>query len=137
PVWPPATESGFPMSTLTTEQTGQPTIPVTRENALRRFSRSETALAWIFLFPGLLILVLFMAYPFGYGIYISMTDAFVGFAEKNFIWFDNYRRLLDDPIFQKTVRNTFIYGVGTVPFKLVLGLLLALVLNQTFRFSRI
>jgi multiple sugar transport system permease protein len=78
-----------------------------------------------------------MAYPFGYGIYISMTDAMVGFAGSNFVWFENYQRLLDDPIFRKTVRNTFIYGFGTVPFKLVLGLWLALVLNQTFRFSRV
>jgi multiple sugar transport system permease protein len=94
-------------------------------------------MAWLFLFPGLLILLVFMGYPFIYGIYISMTDAFVGFSEKSFIWFENYRRLLDDPIFRKTVRNTFIYGIGTVPFKLLLGLWLALVLNQTFRFSRL
>jgi multiple sugar transport system permease protein len=119
-----------------TEETGRPVIPDTRENVFRRISRTEGALAWLFLLPGLIILTVFMAYPFAYGIYISMTDAFVGFAEKNFIWFDNYRRLLDDPIFQRTVRNTFIYGFGTVPFKLVLGLGLAMVLNQTFRFSR-
>ena len=87
--------------------------------------------------PGVLILVIFMAYPFGYGIYISMTDAFVGFPGEQVIWFENYRRLLDDPVFRKTVRNTFVYAFGTVPFKLVLGLGLALVLNQSFRFSRI
>jgi len=61
----------------------------------------------------------------------------VGFSGTKVIWFENYQRLLDDLIFRKTVRNTFIYGFGTVPFKLVLGLLLALVLNQQFRFSRV
>ena len=97
----------------------------------------EGTLAWLFLLPGVLILLIFMAYPFGYGIYISMTDAFVGFSGTKFIWFENYSRLLDDPVFQKTFRNTFVYAFGTVPFKLVMGLGLALVLNQQFRFSRI
>jgi multiple sugar transport system permease protein len=78
-----------------------------------------------------------MAYPFGYGIYISMTDAFVGFPGEQIIWLENYRRLLDDPVFRKTIRNTFVYAFGTVPFKLALGMALALVLNQQFRFSRL
>lgn len=102
-----------------------------------RISQRESTLAWLFLLPGVLILIIFMAYPFGYGIYISMTDALVGFPGYSFIWFENYQRLLDDPVFQKTVRNTFVYAFGTVPFKLVLGLGLALVLNQQFRFSRV
>lgn len=107
------------------------------ESLSHRLSQREATLAWLFLLPGVLILIIFMAYPFGYGIYISLTDAFVGFPGEKIIWFENYRRLLDDPIFQKTVRNTFVYAFGTVPFKLVLGLCLALVLNQSFRFSRL
>lgn len=108
-----------------------------RHPKLRRIYQGEAALAWLFLLPGVLILLIFLAYPFGYGIYISMTDAFVGFPGEQIIWFENYRRLLDDPVFQKTVRNTFVYAFGTVPFKLLLGLGLALVLNQQFRFSRL
>ncbi len=115
----------------------RPIVPDVQEGFWTRFQRRESSVAWLFLAPGLLILILFIAYPFAYGIYISMTDALVGFAGTSFIWLENYRRLLDDPIFQKTVRNTFVYGVGTVPFKLALGLGLALVLNQTFRFSRL
>lgn len=107
------------------------------ETLSHRVGQREATLAWIFLVPGVLILLVFMAYPFGYGIYISMTDAFVGFPGQQVIWFENYRRLLDDPVFRKTVRNTFVYAFGTVPFKLVLGLALALVLNQQFRFSRL
>jgi multiple sugar transport system permease protein len=102
----------------------------------KRFHQRESTLAWLFLLPGLLVLAIFMAYPFAYGVYISMTDAFVGFAGEQIVWLENYRRLLDDPVFLKTVRNTMIYGFGTVPFKLVIGLALAVVLNQQFRFSR-
>lgn len=126
------------MSTAqTTEEARRPIIPEVQDTFWERFSRRESSLAWLFLAPGLIILIIFMAYPFGYGLYISMTDAFVGFADRSFIWFENYRRLLEDTIFQQTVRNTFIYGVGTVPFKLALGMWLAIVLNQTFRFSRV
>lgn len=128
------------MSSLTTETTERskgPVIPEIHESFWTRMVRKESSLAWLFLIPGLLILLVFMAYPFAYGIYISMTDAFVGFANWSFIWLENYRRLLEDPVFRKTVRNTFIYGIGTVPFKLVFGLWLAVVLNQTFRFSRL
>lgn len=101
------------------------------------YRRGDGPLAWLFMLPGLLILAVFMAYPFGYGVYISLTNALVGFPGTAYIGFENYQRLLDDPVFVRTVRNTFVYGFGTVPFKLLLGLGLALVLNQQFRFSRI
>lgn len=104
---------------------------------IRDWHERESRLAWLFMIPGLLILFIFMGYPFVYGIYISMTDAFVGFPGEQFIGTENYQRLLDDPVFLKTVRNTMVYGFGTVPFKLLLGLSLALVLNQQFRFSRV
>ncbi len=103
----------------------------------RSFWQKEAVLAYLFMVPGALILLIFMAYPFFYGLYISMTDRFVGIPGSHFIWFENYRYLLDDPVFRKVVRNTFVYSFVTVPFKLVLGLGLALVLNQQFRFSRI
>jgi multiple sugar transport system permease protein len=101
-----------------------------------RFWDREAPLAYFFMLPGLLILVLFMAYPFFLGIYLSMTDKMVGFADYDFIGLENFERLVNDAVFRRTVANTFIYSFVTVPFKLLLGLGLALVLNQTFRFSR-
>jgi len=95
----------------------------------------EAPLAYLFMVPGALLLLLFMAYPFGLGIYLSLTDKMVGFADFDFIGLENYQYLLRDRVFHQTVANTFIYGFVTVPFKLVLGLGLALVLNQRFRFS--
>jgi multiple sugar transport system permease protein len=124
------------MIPATTEQASLPQVPDVKENFFVRLGRRESTLAWLFLLPGLLILAIFMAYPFAYGIYISLTDALVGFSGTKVIWFENYQRLLDDPVFRKTVRNTFVYGFGTVPFKLLFGLSLAIVLNQQFRFSR-
>lgn len=93
-------------------------------------------LAWLFMIPGWSILLLFMAYPFFLGIYLSLTDKMLGFSRYDFIGLDNYRYLWTDSIFQQTLRNTAIYGIGTVPFKLLFGLMLALLLNRQFRLSR-
>jgi multiple sugar transport system permease protein len=105
-------------------------------SGLARFLDGEATLAYLFMIPGGLILFLFMAYPFGLGIYLALTNKFVGFSEFDFIGIENFRYLLNDNIFRLTVANTFIYSFFTVPFKLLLGLGLALVLNNHFHFSR-
>jgi multiple sugar transport system permease protein len=123
------------MSIITAETTAErAAAPSGRAKA--HFWDREAPLAYLFMVPGLLILLLFMAYPFFLGIYLSMTDKMVGFADFDFIGFDNFRMLLNDTVFHRTVANTLVYSFVTVPFKLMLGLGLALVLNQTFRFSR-
>jgi len=107
------------------------------DGGLRALLQRPDVLAYLFMTPGGLILLLFMAYPFFLGIYLSMTDKLVGFSDFSFIWFENYRWLLSDTIFHQAVTNTFIYGFVTVPFKLALGLGLALLLNERFNFSRV
>ena len=47
--------------------------------------------------PGLVILLLFMAYPFLLGIYLSMTDKMVGFADFDFVGLENFQLLLNEP----------------------------------------
>lgn len=102
----------------------------------RSLLQRDGVLAWLFMIPGWTILLLFMAYPFFLGIWLSLTDKMLGFSDYSYIGLQNYRDLWDDSIFQQTLRNTAIYGIGTVPFKLLFGLGLALLLNRQFRFSR-
>jgi multiple sugar transport system permease protein len=102
----------------------------------RSLLQRDGVLAWLFMIPGWTVLVLFMAYPFFLGIWLSLTDKMLGFSKYDYIGLQNYRDLWADSIFQQTLRNTAIYGVGTVPFKLLFGLGLALLLNRQFRFSR-
>ena len=123
------------MSVVTAETRAEPGV-IQPSRGKARFWEREAPLAYLFMIPGLVILLLFMAYPFFLGIYLSMTDKMVGFADFNFVWFENFQLLLRDQIFHRTVANTLIYSFITVPFKLFLGLGLALVLNQTFHFSR-
>lgn len=119
---PPATEAA--------RRTGPRTW---QRGALER----ESTLAWLFMTPGGIVLLLFMAYPFFLGIYLSLTNRMVGFPGGDFVGLINYRLLLEDSIFRQTVINTFIYGFATVPFKLLLGLLLALLLNRAFAFQKV
>ncbi|MBE0671764.1 MAG: sugar ABC transporter permease [Anaerolineales bacterium] len=81
--------------------------------------------------PAVLILLLLIAYPFCVAIWLSMTDKIIARSDTgNFIWFANFTKLFKDSIFQRTTINTFNYALVSVFFKLVLGLLMALVLDE-------
>ena len=94
----------------------------------------ESSLGIILMLPGALLLMLFMAYPFFLGIWLSLTDSAIGRMDR-YIGLRNFTDLLSDSIFQQTAGNTFVYALVTVPFKAVLGLGLALILNSRMRFS--
>lgn len=97
---------------------------------------SEGRLGFLLLLPALVLLGLFIAYPFLRGILLSVTDARVGVPGK-FVGLENFVRLLGDPIFHAVVANTVIYTAVTTVFKLALGLWLALLLNRDFKFKAI
>ncbi|NOU06326.1 MAG: sugar ABC transporter permease, partial [Hyphomicrobiaceae bacterium] len=77
---------------------------------------SEGNLALLMLLPTLALLGLFIAYPFIKGILLSVTDTKVG-VPGNFVGFENFSRLLSDPIFHAVVYNTFLYTFVTTIFK--------------------
>ncbi|MDA8218996.1 MAG: sugar ABC transporter permease [Dehalococcoidales bacterium] len=100
----------------------------------RLWLEREKSLGVILMLPGGLLLLAFMGYPFVLGIWLSLTDTMIGVPGR-FIGLQNFTDLLTDSIFIQTTRNTFIYALVTVPFKAVLGLGLALVLNNKMRFQ--
>jgi multiple sugar transport system permease protein len=103
---------------------------VTSRSLLER----ESSLGVILMLPGALLLIVFMAYPFFLGIWLSVTDSVIGEVGE-FIGLRNFTDLLTDTIFHQTAWNTLIYGMVTVPFKAALGLGLALVLNNRMQLS--
>lgn len=81
--------------------------------------------------PAVLILLLLIAYPFCVAIWLSVTDKVIARSDTgNFIGLANFAKLLKNSIFQRTTLNTFNYALVSVFFKLVLGLLMALVLDE-------
>lgn len=82
-----------------------------------------------FAVPSLLFMGVFLYYPLGYSIYISFTNWNMTRPVKKFVGVDNYTRLLSNSDFYHSLKVTFLYTVMDVVFTLVIGLLLALLLN--------
>ncbi len=105
-----------------------------RQSRFEQFSQwfnQEKILGPALVAPAVLILLLLIAYPFCVAIWLSMTDKMIARSDTgNFIWFANFTKLFKDSIFQRTTINTFNYALVSVFFKLVLGLLMALVLDE-------
>jgi multiple sugar transport system permease protein len=110
----------------------EPYVRAEPRGALTRLLEDERWLALVLLLPTLVMLSLFIAYPFVKGVELSITDAKVG-VPGGFVGLGNFARLAHDSIFQTAVANTFIYTAVTTVFKLALGLWLALLLNRHFK----
>ena len=94
-------------------------------------------LAYVLLTPGLLILIAFIGYPFVTSLWLAVTDQSVSTSVANFVGLDNFTDELRSQIFLQTVRNTLVYTGVTVAFKLVLGIALAVLMNQSFRLKNL
>jgi multiple sugar transport system permease protein len=92
----------------------------------------EGVFSWLMLAPGVLFLLAFVAYPFFYGIFLSLQHRPVARA-GTFVGLANFAALAKDPVFWQVARNTFIYVSVTTVLKMVGGLAMALVINQHFR----
>lgn len=95
----------------------------------------ERVLGFVLLVPAITLLLVFVAYPFIFGLYVSLTDARIG-NPGHFIGLDNFINLLSDSIFTQAAANSFLYTGVTTVFKLVLGIIMAVLLNQTFPLKR-
>ena len=100
-----------------------------------RLLENQRVLATALLAPGVLILAVFIAYPFVMAIWFALTDISVGTAGK-FVGIENFKKAWLDSIFQTAFWNTCFYTFWATVFKLALGMWLALLLNRHFRFKR-
>jgi multiple sugar transport system permease protein len=108
--------------------------PLREITAWDRLKVDRNWLGLWFMLPAAAILILFLAYPLGLGIWLSFTDARIGRGGV-FVGFENYAWLSDDSVFWTSVFNTLLYtGVASV-FKFAVGLYLALLLNQHMPFK--
>ena len=103
-----------------------------RPRARRRAWLSE-ARPWLYLAPALLLYGLFWIGPAAYSLYLSFFDWDMASPQKTFVYLDNYRRVLTDPVFHVSLVNTVIYVVATVLLGTGIGLGLALVVQSLRR----
>lgn len=85
--------------------------------------------AYVFLTPTLILFALIVIYPFLYAFYLSLQEWGV-FGDTYFVGLQNYRDMLNDPLFWKSLGNTFKWTVGVVPATIIIALLVALILNS-------
>lgn len=102
---------------------------------LRRYGLSRHQLAWLFFLPAVVILTAVVVYPAGRTIWMGLhvlhlDEPFLG---EPFIGLRNYARVLQDPDFQSSLSVSAYFTAGTVILELLLGLAVALVLNESFR----
>jgi len=102
---------------------------VRRQGAVVRRNR-RTGL--LFVLPGLLAMVALVVYPLGYGVLISFFKTNL-VNQWTWIGLDNYANALQNPAFVKSLGTTVVFAVGTVAGTLLIGMALALLLNQEFR----
>ncbi|KRQ01223.1 ABC transporter permease [Bradyrhizobium manausense] len=99
-----------------------------------RAFESRNCLGAMFMVPAVAILVLFLAYPLGLGLYLGLTDTKIGGAGR-FIGFGNFVSLAKDSVFWLSVFNTIFYTVTASIVKFAIGLYLALLLNERLPFK--
>ena len=102
----------------------------------RRFVKPEALTGYCLISPAVFLMLVLLAYPFVLAVYISLTDRILGEPGK-VIWFRNFLKLLQDSLFRQTVWNSFVYTLSTVCLKMLLGIILALLLNQEMRYRNL
>lgn len=90
---------------------------------------------YLFILPHYLFFIVFLLYPIYRGIQISFYDWKIMLEEQNFIGLANYEALLADTVFQEAFGNTAYFAILTVALNVVVALLVATALKQSFHGS--
>jgi len=86
---------------------------------------------YAFIIPGLLFFLIFQLYPLLKGLQMSFYNwSIMPGKESTFIAFDNYARMLQDPIVKLAFKNTFLYAIVTVPGQMILAMAAAVLLHN-------
>jgi trehalose/maltose transport system permease protein len=113
-----------------------PPAPVPRRRRRRtKLQRRQTRLGWLLLLPALAVVAFVAIYPLARTVYQSFTNQefLAGLEPTKWVGLENYRTLWHDTIFRDTVVLTIKFTAITVSIEFVLGLIIALVVNSSFK----
>lgn len=99
---------------------------------LRKLLDRESVIGYMFLVPSFVFLIAILAYPLALGIRMAFYDKSLIYPISNFIGFDNFEELFTDPTFWMAFGNTVKWTAAITVVSILLGLVLALILNQSF-----
>jgi len=96
--------------------------------------KSASTAAYIFIAPAVIAIFIFFFIPVISAFVMSFTDfdiyAFASFDTVRFIGFKNYLRLIEDPLFWQSLKNTCYYVILATPLSITVSLGAALLLNS-------
>lgn len=95
-------------------------------------ARREAITFYILISPWLLGFLIFVVYPMGRSLYLSLTQFQIG-RQPIFIGLDNFSRLFEDDDFWRSMRVTGFYVLGSVPGSTVIAIGIAMLLAQKIR----
>ena len=101
---------------------------------LQKLQNSRNGLGLLFMAPSTLLLVLFLTYPLGLGVWLGFTDTKIGRGGE-FIGLENYEFLWEDSVTRLALFNTLFYTFVASVLKFFLGLWLAVLLNERLPFK--
>jgi len=83
--------------------------------------------------PAFAVVAVMILWPVVDTLWVSLHDYYLALSDHPFVGLANYQSVVSDPIFDQSLIITLLYTVVTVPARFVLGLGIALVLNERFR----
>jgi len=107
------------------------TAPAVRSGETIR--RSDRRLGVVMLTPAVLYITLLVALPFLLALFLSLTNSSAGSLQFSYVGFRNFQSVLANPVFQRSLRNTFIFTFVSQLAVMVLGNILARALMKSFR----
>lgn len=105
--------------------------------SIKRINRRETLIGYLFILPSILGFSIFVAYPLISSVYYALTN-WDGITPPKFVGLKNFVYMFTkDPSFLPSLKATALFALLSVPSSLILGLLLAVLLNRALPGIRI
>jgi multiple sugar transport system permease protein len=105
-----------------------------RRTSILGFFEQERVLGYLLLLPAVLYILLLVGVPFFLALRFSVSDVTTGGDRTgDFVGLENYKDVLQTDLFKTSLKNTFIFTIGSEVIKGVLGLALAFLLIQNFK----
>ena len=104
-------------------------VPISIRRALRKVEPA------FYIAPAFIVLTIILVYPLGYALWLSFHQWTLRTFKQGipFIGFENYRDLFSNPDFINSIKVTFTFVILAISFEFILGMLLALLLNQELK----
>jgi multiple sugar transport system permease protein len=99
----------------------------------RRARSSGFGLGVVMFLPAVIYVLLLVAVPFGMAFFYAFSNARIGSGGDEFVGFENFRSILQNPTFRQALKNSVIFTVSSQVLVLIGSTALALALRDRFR----